>query len=136
MTVDWYRNKPRVRAIIALKYTDSNVEMLNIIKNVVGGRVVKEKKYIVWVCGNRKDIEYIFTLFDKYPFLTFKRRIQFSFAKFSHTYTDRSLFELDRKKKYANKELVRSQSIPLDLNSIPYFKGWLSGFIEAKGNFS
>jgi hypothetical protein len=98
LTVDWYRNKPRVRAVISLIYIDSNVEMLNIIKDVVGGRVVRQKKgvkeYIVWVCDNKRDIEYIFTVFEKYPFITYQRRIQFLFAKKYHRalHPDHNLF--------------------------------------------
>jgi hypothetical protein len=78
----------------------------------------------------------VFLVLAKYPLITARKQCQLDFVK-------RCLFEKDvvienfytnRENKYKHKELLLQQ---LSKQGAPsYFAPWLSGFIEAEGNFS
>jgi hypothetical protein len=138
--VDQIGKKSRVRISLSLKNLPENVDMLNIISNVVCGRVAIERKdkYVTWIANKKKDVEYVFSLIDKYPLLTSRKICQYQFALFSFN-TPYSLddFKLKRDNKYINQnDIINSSSVKfMDPFSISYFPAWLSGFIEAEGHF-
>ena len=53
-----------VRIVISLKNTELNHQMLLIIKESIGGRVIIERKsqYVTWIASNKKDIEKILNI--------------------------------------------------------------------------
>jgi hypothetical protein len=107
--------------------------MLNLIKDTIGGSIIIERKnkYVTWSASNKKDLLKIFAILDKYPLITTSKQCQLEFAKscFFAPIKD-NFFEL-REKKY----LEQDKFIPKVIYLPSYFKGWLSGFIEAKGKF-
>jgi len=111
--------------------------MLEKIQKVIGGRVCIERqdKYVTWIASNKTDINKILFIIARYPLLTVRKQCQLEFAKNCLLYNDVKNFIENRKNIYKNKQelllrLQQDQSIPV------YFSSWLSGFIEAEGNFS
>jgi hypothetical protein len=128
-------NYLKVRFIIALKNEKENFLMLNQIKEVVGGRVVFERqdKYVTWIASSQRDINKVLLVLARYPLLTSRKQCQLEFAKNCLLYPKAPDFLENRRNMYENKEYLL---VPVD-NKLPsYFKAWLSGFIEAEGNFS
>ena len=135
ITVDKDKDRLRVRIIISLKNKPYNVLMLKKISKVVGGRVVIERKdmYVTWIASNKKDLNKIYLLLERYPLLTVRKQLQLNFAKSCLIYNNMHNFLENRNNKYKNKSnslLKASSTAPL------YFPAWLSGFIEAEGNFN
>lgn len=129
----------RVRIVIALKNEKNNHNMLNKIQKIIGGRVVIERqdKYVTWIASNKSDINKVLLILSRYPLLTIRKQCQLEFAKNCLLYKDVDNFMLNRKNMYNNmnellKILNQNNNIKLPL----YFNSWLSGFIEAEGNFS
>ena len=139
ITVDKQKNSSslRIRIFISLLNKEKNLEMLNLIKNVIGGRVVIERKnqYVTWIASNKTHLIKVFIILAKYPLLTTRKQIQLEFAKKCLLNPDIDNFFENRKNKYHKDNLIYTNIITNFL-SIPYFKAWLSGFIEAEGNFS
>lgn len=109
--------------------------MLNKIAKVVGGRVYVERKnkYVTWIASNKNDLAKVFIILARYPLLTVRKQCQLDFAKNSLTLHNFENFLESRKNKYKNKTHML-----LNASHIPplYFPAWLSGFIEAEGNFN
>jgi len=124
-----------VRFVIALKNEINNQNMLEKIHKVVGGRVVIERKdkYVTWIASSKTDINKILLILARYPLLTVRKQCQLEFAKNCLLYKDTTNFIENRNNMYIKKnELLLQQD-----KFIPaYFPSWLSGFIEAEGNFS
>jgi hypothetical protein len=68
-----------VRTIIALKRAPDNIEMLESVQSIIGGRVnltiQKDKdgnikEYVVWEAKSKTDVKNVFDLFIKYPLIT------------------------------------------------------------------
>ena len=111
--------------------------MLYKIKQVIGGIVVIERKdtYVTWIASNKSDLAKIFLILAKYPLLTARKQCQLDFVKDCLLEKDIKNFLVNRNNKYNNKKtyLLNYENI----NKLPsYFAPWLSGFIEAEGNFS
>ena len=128
-------NTVRIRIVICLKNEDKNASMLNRIATVVGGRVSVERKnrYVTWTASNKSDLAKVFIILARYPLLTVRKQCQLEFAKNCLTLHNFENFLESRKNKYKNKThmLINASEIP------PlYFPAWLSGFIEAEGNFN
>lgn len=131
----------RVRIVIALLYNQENFDMLNLIQLVIGGRTVKENKkktrYVTWICDKKSDILKAFAILARYPLITTRKQAQLNFAISCVLHPDLFNFVQNRNNKYltysANDNLIRKN---LTFSSIPYFSAWLSGFIEAEGNFN
>ena len=130
----------RLRIVIALKNEINNQIMLNKIKNIIGGRVTIERqnKYVTWIASSQTDVNKVLLILARYPLLTIRKQCQLEFAKNSLLYKDFDNFILNRKNMYNNKkEILDSINTNIEFKQLPfYFKAWLSGFIEAEGNFS
>ena len=130
----------RVRIVIALKNEINNQIMLDKIKNIIGGRVTIERqnKYVTWIASSQSDVNKVLLILARYPLLTIRKQCQLEFAKNSLLYKDFDNFILNRKNMYNNKkEILDSINTNIEFKQLPfYFKAWLSGFIEAEGNFS
>ncbi|BDI12840.1 hypothetical protein, partial (mitochondrion) [Phanerochaete sordida] len=129
----------RVRIVIALKNEKNNQIMLNKIQEIIGGRVVIERKnkYVTWIASSQSDVNKVLFIIARYPLLTIRKQCQLEFAKNCLLYKDFDNFNLNRKNMYKNKKdildiLNKNTEIKLPF----YFKPWLSGFIEAEGNFN
>jgi len=128
-------NTLRIRLFISLLNLKENVEMLTKIQEVIGGkiRIERRNKYITWTTVKKNDVLKCLSILSKYPLLTYRKQLQLAFANKCILNPDIKNFIKDRNEKYKNLNLIRKT---YNLDNIPYFKGWLSGFIEAKGNFS
>ena len=129
----------RVRIVIALKNEKNNQMMLNKLQEIIGGRVVIERqnKYVTWIASSQSDVNKVLLIIARYPLLTIRKQCQLEFAKNCLLYKDFDNFILNRKNMYKNKKdildiLNKNTEIKLPF----YFKPWLSGFIEAEGNFN
>ena len=127
----WREKNLQYRLIIRLKFNTYNENMLKIIKNNIGGRVVNSKdEFILWIVDNRKEIIHILKIFEQYPPLTSRLFAQWIFMKNCLIHKDINLYLQERKNKYTFSLLFDKEK-----NSY-YFNEWLSGFIEAEGCFS
>lgn len=130
-----------VRFIIALKNEPGNCVMLEKLSTVVGGKVVIERqnKYVTWLAGTKSDVKNIIDILNKYPLLTLRKKCQLNFVENCLKYRDIKNFQKNRENMYSKyKELVLelNQKEPSLIDLPGYFYPWLSGFIEAEGNFS
>ena len=125
-----------IRIVISLNNKLENVTMLNMIKETIGGRVIIERKerYITWIASNKKDLDKVFAVLAKYPLLTARKQSQLEFVKNCLLKKDINNFFINRNNKYQNKKILLEDFATRELPS--YFAPWLSGFIEAEGNFS
>jgi Cytochrome C and Quinol oxidase polypeptide I/LAGLIDADG endonuclease len=126
----WRKKKLQFRLVINMKYTTQNIEMLNILKMNIGGKVGSYKnKKVLWIVDNKKDIINIVKIFDRYPPMTFRLISQLKFMKMcfldKNVNTYLKIRNLKYKDYYLYKVVIRDD----------YFKEWLSGFIEAEGCF-
>lgn len=135
ITVDKQRNTIRIRIVISILSSKENFEMLKLIQEVVGGRVIIERqnKYITWIASSKSDLIKAFCLLQKYPLITSRKQHQLNFALSCFSNPDLDNFIKNRNEKYNNFNSTRTF---VDPNLIPYFYGWVSGFIEAEGSFS
>lgn len=110
--------------------------MLSKIKDTIGGRVVIERKqqYVTWIASNKNDLTKVFLVLAKYPLLTARKQCQLEFVKNCLLEKNISNFLVDRNNKYKNKKVLLQEFFKLQPPL--YFAPWLSGFIEAEGNFS
>lgn len=126
------RNLPlRVRIVISILNKPANLNMLLEIQKVVGGRVTIERKgtYVTWIASNNEHVMKAFAILAKYPLMTVRKQAQLSFAQNCLIHQDTKLFFETRNMKY---DLDQNFKTVVDGD---YFKAWLSGFIEAEGNF-
>jgi hypothetical protein len=79
-------------------------------------------------------VEEIIKIYDTYPPLTSSKICQLAFLKTCLSETSVQTYLLNRKLKYGKQLTIIESNINFNLPS--YFKGWLSGFIEAEGCFS
>ena len=127
----WRKKNLQYRLVIKLKYHPQNINMLNLIKNEIKGRVVYVKEeFVLWVVNDKKLIINIMKIFDIYPPLTKKLRAQLLFMKSCLLHNDVDKYLRERNNKY----IVNNTF--LFIKDDNYFKEWVSGFIEAEGCFS
>jgi len=128
----WRKKNLQYRLVIKLSNLTSNYNMLVEIAKVIGGTVRVAGNSVIWVVNDKKEIENIIKIYDKYPPLTSKKICQLVFLKSCLADNSVKKYLSNRNNKY-EKQLSIFQSnfiIPA------YFKPWLSGFIEAEGCFS
>lgn len=111
--------------------------MLYLFHSHLGGALCISKKYVTLTFQSKKDIDTILNIFDKYPLLTSRKICQLQFAlRCLRNEVDKKKFIQERDSKYLN-QLNTLDSLKFQyFNHLPlYFPCWLSGFIEAEGNF-
>lgn len=138
ITVDLMKSgNPRIRIIISLANKLENLEMLTLIKKKLKGRVIIERnnEYVTWIISDKKGVLNIFKIIEEYGLLTQRKYCQYIFAKNcleENTLLTENEFKKLRDNKY---NLNININIKKEIINTEYFKGWLSGFIEAEGNF-
>jgi hypothetical protein len=116
--------------------------MLIKIAEVIGGsvRIAGKGKDVIWVVNKKETIQEILKICDKYPPLTSKKICQLEFLKTCLLKDSIDWYLSNRDLKYDNQPaILNSDPFGMEGNSFAlpnYFKGWLSGFIEAEGCFS
>lgn len=132
----WRQQSLQYRLVIKLSNLPSNYKMLIEIAKVVGGtvKITGKGADVIWVVNKKQEVEDIIKIFDTYPPLTSKKICQLAFLKTCLTEADVKTYLLNRNFKY-NEQLTIIKS-NTNLFIPDYFKGWLSGFIEAEGCFS
>ena len=138
----WRRQSLQYRLVIKLSNIKSNYDMLIKIAKVIGGnvRITGKGKDVIWVVDKKETVQEIIKIFDSYPLLTSKKICQLEFLKRCLLENSVDYYLLNRNSKYRNQSVIIN-SDPFGINSeknfLPdYFKGWLSGFVEAEGCFS
>ena len=132
----WRKQSLQYRLIIKLSNLQSNYNMLVQIAKIIGGtvRVTGKRADVIWVVDNKKRVEEIIKIYDTYPPLTSNKVCQLAFLKTCLTQTSVETYLLNRNLKYNHQlKIIKSN---IDFKIPFYFKGWLSGFIEAEGCFS
>jgi len=131
--------KPRIRIVISLKRNVENIAMLQTIAKIICGRVILEKKagyeYVTWIAQTTSEVIKVFSIIEKYPFITSRKQSQFNFAMLCLTkkfFYDEFVYLRDNK--YENKAILLKDLS--NKNPPIYFPAWLSGFIEGERNFS
>lgn len=142
----WRFQYLQYRFVIKLKFSESNYDMLQNISFIIGGkvqRVVIKKtsaEFVIWVVNSQYKIKYLLLIFAKYPPLTTRVQCQLRFlisfidSPLSHTEKVKQYFKI-RNAKYSTSNQNRNESFH-NIVTLPYYKPWLSGFIEAEGCFS
>lgn len=128
----WRSKCLQFRMVIKLKNTPSNERLLQKIQKVIKGKIQYDKKgFILWVENDRVKIEELVFLLEKYPPITTKSICQLNFLiKCLNSSSIDDYFEI-REQKYEDRHLFVKSS--KNVINLPYFKPWLSGFIEAEG---
>ncbi len=134
----WKFKSLQFRLIIKLSNIISNYNMLIIISKIIGGyvRITGKGKEIIWVVNNKEEIKNIIKIFDIYPLLTSNKLCQFEFLKKCLINNSVNDYLSSRNLKYNNQSNIFNYNSSKNLLADLYFKGWLSGFIEAEGYFS
>jgi hypothetical protein len=129
-------NHVKVRMVISIKNLRANVVMLLLIQEVLGGRVRIERssQYVSWVAASKTTITSLIKLLEQYPLLTTRKQCQLKFAIKCVENNTRDYVVENRDFMYNNQDNMLSYN---DKNFVAphYFPAWLSGFIEAEGNF-
>ena len=135
--VNHWRNKSlQYRLIIKLFNLKSNYNMLIKIAKVIGGtvRITGKDADVIWVVNKKEEVKEIIKIYNTYPPLTSRIICQLAFLKACLTETSIETYLLNRNLKYNEQlNIIKSK---VNFNLPFYFKGWLSGFIEAEGCFT
>lgn len=130
----------RLRIVISLLNKTENYNMLNLIKENIGGRLTIERnnRYVTWIASSKKDIAKVLSILAKYPLLTTRKICQLNYAK-------ECLLLLNDKNILKNWQELKDNKYSLQSKLLEkfntnfvlphYFSAWLSGFIEAEGSF-
>ena len=144
----WKRVNLQYRLVIKLANKIDNLLMLQHIQLFIGGkvRVSSDLEDVLWVVDNKVDVQRILLIFDRYPLLTSQRTLQLKFMRHclaggeaANRATGGNNIKLyfdERDSRYDDRPNTISLKSNIDLLSLPAYKAWLSGFIEAEGCFS
>lgn len=136
----WRKKALQFRVVIKLKKTDANVQMLQQLSTCLEiGRVVitKNQAFVLWVENHQKKMPAILALFEKYPALTTRLSLQLDFLKkWLQSPGEVDAYLASRVQKYDDR-MPRMQVLgSRPLETLEYFPGWFSGFVEAEGCFA
>lgn len=138
----WRYKSLQYRLVIKLSNITSNYNMLIKIAKIIKGnvRITDKGKWVIWVVNDKETIKEIIKIFEIYPLLTSRKICQLEFLKRCLLENSVDWYFNNRNFKYINQTvIIKSDMFGFEKNlfSLPdYFKGWLSGFIEAEGCFS
>jgi hypothetical protein len=139
----WRQQSLQFCIVIKLKNTEANFLILQQLKNCldIGNVVVsKNKAFVLWVENHRNKMQPILTILEKYPPLTTRLRLQVQFFKkwfhFPKKLQDISVYLTSRDSKYAQRAEFMKTLSSQSLETLEYFPGWFSGFVEAEGCFT
>lgn len=139
----WRQKVFQYRMVLKLKNTEANFQMLQHLKICLGiGRVVisKNKGFVLWVENHQNKIKCILDLFEKYPPLTTRLILQVRFFKKWMKSPGESKQIKDyltcREHKYKERATLIQAMNSESLETLSYFPGWFSGFVEAEGCFT
>ena len=135
----WRKKGLQYRLVIKLRNDceKRNISLLEKIQKTIGGGVKKERsqKNVIWVENHKKKICEIISHFQKYPPLTSRLFFQLQFLKECMKKQDINWYLQNRNKKY--EKFPKPPTLLLkSKNGYERYKGWISGFIEAKGCFT
>lgn len=129
-------NHVKVRMIISIKNLRDNSIMLLLIQEVLGGTVKIERKaqYVTWIAIKKDLIQSLIEVLKEYPLLTTRKQCQLKFATKCIENGTKDFVVENRKFMYKYQEDMLNYN---ENNwAIPnHFSAWLSGFVEAEGNF-
>ena len=129
--INHFRYKSLVfRIVINLNYTELNHLMLKSIKKRIGGRIIINNLKLLWVVDDLKSIKSIINILNLYPPMTNNILSQFRFLEDCLKRNSIEYYIKNRNNKYILYNHKESTINP------KYFKEWLSGFIESRGNFN
>lgn len=150
----WRKKGLQFRLAIELKLDPLNLRLLKKIEQSVGGSVREERKsgFLFWTENDRRRIEKMCAIFERFPPLTTRLACQLEFLlkciRADQDSEKRAVLFLQSRKqcvawylenrgqKYSSRLEKRENLSMQALHQLPYFKGWLSGFIEAEGCFT
>nr|YP_009944738.1 hypothetical protein [Ankistrodesmus falcatus]QMS48907.1 hypothetical protein [Ankistrodesmus falcatus] len=139
----WRQKVFQYRMVIKLKNTTANVQMLQQLKVYLGiGHVVvsKNKAFVLWIEKSQKKMVCILALFEKYPPMTTRLNLQLVFfKKWLQSPEDKKQiteYLTGREYKYKERPALMQTLSSVSLETLDYFPGWFSGFVEAEGCFS
>ena len=131
------------RMVIRLKYTNANVEILQLLASELGGNCRVQAAFVLWVENSRKGIQALLAIYEEHPPLTARIHFQILFLKKILT-----LASVEKNKAVLIETYFKARTqkfalqAPLSLRPSPWylvqphFYPWLSGFVEAEGGFS
>ena len=133
----WKMKNLQYRLVIKLSNLQNNYTMLVKISKTIGGWVliVNKNKEVLWIADKKDSIIDIIDIFSVYPPLTSRLICQLEFLKVCLKNESVNNYLLNRNLKYNNQLNIIKEFNDKHLAS-SHFPSWLSGFIEAKGNFS
>ena len=149
----WRKKSLQYRLFIKLKNDREkyNLFLLQRIQKSIGGsvKIVSSNRFVIWVENHKSKISAIVKIFDQYPPYTKRLYNQYRFYLESLKRNSVDWYYENRDQKYtlyqkAPSNLYKAQTSCLSipnlskeyLKSTHFFKGWLSGFIEAQGCFT
>jgi hypothetical protein len=133
----WRMRSLQYRLVIKVKMCNENLFLLRQVKRCVGGsvRVQPNKKFVLWVENHKSRIQEIVKHFQMYPPLTVRLSLQLEFLSECLRKNDVNWYMENRKYKYQDHLEIRKILESSQISLRPYYKAWLSGFIEAEGCF-
>lgn len=97
----WRKKNLQFRLVIKLRYDYQNINMLNLIKKELKGKVVNYKEeFIFWVMDDKKLIINIIKIFDTFLPLTKRLRAQLLFMKNCLLHNSVDIYLRERNNKY------------------------------------
>lgn len=139
--VDEIRNNyRRIRVVILLKLHKKNVDLLTLMKNNIGGKIITNKNYVTLLICSKNHILNLMNIFNKYPLLTSRKIIQWNFALNYCIELKNVIFanfvEIRNNKYKDQLNIIEERSLSIRNKWPLYLPYWISGFIEAEGSFS
>ena len=128
----WRYKTLQYRIVLKLKNTENNLNMLQMLQlNLNFGYIYIDNKnnFVLFIINNKSQIKKCLNLLSFYKPLTKRINYQILFMKNCLIKNDLNWYFVNRNLKYnINLEQINYNTF--------YFKGWLSGFIEAEGCFT
>ena len=137
-------NTLQVRIIISLLNNKENYEMLSLIAMNICGRIAIERndRYVTWIAASKSEIGRVFAILEQYPLLTSRKICQYNFVKdclrLKNNTDILSKWDILKQSKYDSQfQIILNLTLNfiLDRRIPKHFSAWLSGFIEALGEF-